>query len=94
MIFWLCVYAAYELQFHNWLNKNKYKNIKKQKHNEKNIDFDFKGINENDVVIIGNIISSDQQTTLIKHLKLGGKFEFHMENNEKTYFHQTKPISL
>ena len=53
------------------------------KHNEKNIDFDFKGINENDVVIIGNIISSDQQTTLINHLKLGGKFEFYMENNEK-----------
>ena len=53
------------------------------KHNEKNIDFDFKGLNENDVVIIGNIISSDHQTTLINHLKLGGKFEFHLENNKE-----------
>ena len=53
------------------------------KHNEKNIDFSFKGINENDVVIIGNIISSDHQTTLINHLKLGGKFEFHLENNKE-----------
>ena len=56
-------------------------------HNNKNIDTTFRGINENDVIVIGNIISSTQQTILINHLKMGGKFQFYLEtiNNNKTY---------
>ena len=59
------------------------------KHNDENIEFLFRGINENDVVVIGNIISFNHQTTLINYLKKGGKFQFYLESksdiNKKIY---------
>ena len=55
-------------------------------HNNKNIDTIFRGINETDVIVVGNIISSTQQTILINYLKLGGKFQFHLKSsNNKAY---------
>ena len=50
------------------------------KHNDKNIDFTFRGINENNVVVIGDIISSNHQKTLINYLKKGGKLNFLLES--------------
>ena len=38
----------------------------KKKAKENNIDFVFRGINENDIVVIGDIISSTHQTTLFQ----------------------------
>ena len=72
------------------------------KHNKNNIDFVFRGINENDLVVIGDIISSTHQTTLINYLKKGGKFHFYLEakndSNNSTYEFdindQTKPDFL
>ena len=59
------------------------------KHNNKKIDFIFRGINEKDLVVIGDIISSTHQTTLINYLKMGGKFNFYLETkndkNNSTY---------
>ena len=58
-------------------------------HNKNNIDFVFRGINENDIVVIGDIISSNHQTTLINYLKKGGEFHFYLEAkndpNNSTY---------
>jgi len=53
------------------------------KHDNNDIDFNFRGIHENDVVIISDIISTTHQTTLINLFKLGGKFQFHLETNDK-----------
>ena len=53
------------------------------KHNNNDIDFNFRGIHENDVVIISDIISTTHQTTLINLLKLGGKFHFHFEADDE-----------
>ena len=59
------------------------------KHNDQIIDFIFKAINETDVVVIGNVISSTHQNKLINYLKLGGKFEFILKTisgiNKKEY---------
>jgi len=56
------------------------------RHNNKNINTIFRGINETDVIVIGNIISSTQQTELINYLKMGGKFQFHLKaTNNKAY---------
>ena len=53
---------------------------------DKNIDTIFRGINETDVIVIGNIISSTQQTILINYIKMGGKFQFQLKSaNNKTY---------
>ena len=60
----------------------------KIKHNNKKIDFIFKGINENDVVVIGDIISSAHQTTLINYLKMGGKFHFYLETINKNSIYE------
>ena len=49
------------------------------KHNDENVDFNFKGFNENNVIVIGNIISSTHQTLLIDYFKKGGKLEFILE---------------
>ena len=61
----------------------------KVKRNEKYIDFIFRGINETDLVVVGNIISSSHQDTLIHYLKMGGKFDFYLETknqrNNKIY---------
>jgi len=58
----------------------------KVKRNDKNIDFIFRGINETDIVVVGNIISSSHQDTLIHYLKMGGKFDFYLETkNQKNY---------
>ncbi len=51
-------------------------------HNHKSIDFIFKGFNEYDVIIIGDIISSSHQTTLINLLKAGGIYNFQLETIE------------
>ena len=72
------------------------------KHNKNNIDFVFRGINENDIVVIGDIISSTHQTTLINYLKKGGEFNFYLETkndpNNSTYEFeindQSKPAFL
>ena len=53
------------------------------KHNNNDIDFNFRGIHENDVVIISDIISTTHQTTLINLFKLGGKFHFHFEADDE-----------
>tara|TARA_B110001454_G_scaffold83335_1_gene80074 strand:+ start:29 stop:592 length:564 start_codon:yes stop_codon:yes gene_type:complete len=61
----------------------------KVKRNDENIDFIFRGINETDLVVVGNIISSSHQDTLIHYLKMGGKFDFYLETknqrNNKVY---------
>ena len=61
----------------------------KVKRNDENIDFIFRGINETDLVVVGNIISSSHQDTLIHYLKMGGKFGFYLETknqrNNKVY---------
>ena len=58
----------------------------KVKRNDKSIDFIFRGINETDLVVVGNIISSSHQDTLIHYLKMGGKFDFYLETkNQKHY---------
>lgn len=61
----------------------------KVKRNDKNIDFIFRGINETDLVVVGNIISSSHQDTLIHYLKMGGEFKFYLEtknqSNNKIY---------
>ena len=51
--------------------------------NDEIIDFIFRGINENDVVVIGDIISLTHQTTLINYLKMGGKFDFYLETKNQ-----------
>ena len=50
------------------------------KHNNKDTNFLFRGINENNVVVIGDIISSTHQETLINYLKMGGEFDFYLES--------------
>jgi len=61
----------------------------KVKRNDENIDFIFRGINETNLVVVGNIISSSHQDTLIHYLKMGGKFDFYLETknqrNNKIY---------
>ena len=56
----------------------------KVKRNDENIDFIFRGINETDLVVVGNIISSSHQDTLIHYLKMGGKFDFYLETNNQS----------
>ena len=56
----------------------------KVKRNDENIDFIFRGINETDLVVVGNIISSSHQDTLIHYLKMGGKFDFYLETKNKS----------
>ena len=55
----------------------------KIKRNNENIDFIFRGINETDVVVVGNIISASHQDTLIHYLKKGGNFHFKIETNNQ-----------
>jgi len=55
----------------------------KVKRNDENIDFIFRGINETDLVVVGNIISSSHQDTLIDYLKMGGKFNFYLETKNQ-----------
>ena len=61
----------------------------KVKRNDESIDFIFLGINETDLMVVGNIISSSHQDTLIHYLKMGGKFDFYLETknqrNNKVY---------
>ena len=56
----------------------------KVKRNDENIDFIFRGINETDLVVVGNIISSSHQDTLIHYLKMGGEFDFYLETKNKS----------
>ena len=56
----------------------------KVKRNDENIDFIFRGINETDLVVVGNIISSSHQDTLIHYLKMGGKFDFYLETKNQS----------
>ena len=56
------------------------------KHNGKDIDFKFRGIHENDVVIISDIISTTHQKTLINLFKLGGKYHFYFESSNKKIY--------
>ena len=56
----------------------------KVKRNDENIDFIFRGINETDLVVVGNIISSSHQDTLIHYLKLGGKYVFYLETKNQS----------
>ena len=56
----------------------------KVKRNDESIDFIFRGINETDLVVVGNIISSSHQDTLIHYLKMGGKFYFYLETNNQS----------
>ena len=56
----------------------------KVKRNDENIDFIFRGINETDVVVVGNITSSSHQDTLIHYLKMGGKFDFYLETKNQS----------
>ena len=53
------------------------------KRNDINIGFIFRGINETDLVVVGNIISSSHQDTLIRYLKMGGKFDFYLETKNQ-----------
>ena len=55
----------------------------KVKRNDENIDFIFRGINETDVVVVGNITSSSHQDTLIHYLKMGGRFDFYLETKNQ-----------
>ena len=55
----------------------------KIKHDNKLIDFNFRGIHENEVVIISDIISTNHQEKLINLLKKGGKFHFQFVANDK-----------
>jgi len=50
------------------------------KHNKKDINFLFRAINENNVVVVGDIISSNHQEKLISYLKKGGEFDFYLES--------------
>ena len=56
----------------------------KVKRNDESIDFIFRGINETDLVVVGNIISSSHQDTLIHYLKMGGKFDFYLETKNQS----------
>ena len=56
----------------------------KVKRNDENIDFIFRGINETDLVVVGNIISSSHQDTLIHYLKMGGKFDFYLKTKNQS----------
>ena len=56
----------------------------KVKRNDENIDFIFRGINETDVVVVGNITSSSHQDTLIHYLKMGGEFDFYLETKNQS----------
>ena len=60
----------------------------KVKRNDENIDFIFRGINETDLVVVGNIISSSHQDTLIHYLKMGGKFNFYLETKNKNNIYE------
>jgi len=56
----------------------------KVKRNDEYIDFIFRGINETDLVVVGNIISSSHQDTLIHYLKMGGNFDFYLVTKNKS----------
>ncbi len=84
-------FKLYEFESMNAVKGNKQDAIEydiRIKHNDKNIDFVFKAYNETDVVIVGNVISSDHQKKLINYLKLGGllRFELMEKNNNKTKY--------
>jgi hypothetical protein len=60
----------------------------KIKHNDTNVEFIFKAYNETDVVIVGNVISSEHQEKLISYFKLGGSLKFYLEekNHQRTIY--------
>ena len=57
-------------------------------HNDNDIDFVFKAYNETNVVIVGNVISSEHQKKLIGYLKMGGVLKFNVKekNNNRTLY--------
>ena len=84
-------FKLYEFDSKNAVKGNKQDAIEyalKIEHNGELVDYIFKAYNETDVVVIGNIISSDHEKELIKYLKMGGLIKFSLKeknNNKSTY---------